>query len=183
MVPVFICSQNKKKYYFLIKSLSLLLLFMIILTTCSAQDRERQITNNNIYMDAGTTFIFSGITLTYERNIFLTRKSEWNVKAGYGTHVVLWGAPGDHFYFAPTFISNNKNHHFEASLGISAIFDKEHYQYYINDPDIDEPLSYFLDWYPSTYAGYRYKKPNGHFIFRAGLGWPEQLAIGIGFSF
>jgi len=31
--------------------------------------------------------------------------------------------------------------------------------------------------------GYRMQKPNGHFIFRTGVGWPEALYIDLGVSF
>jgi hypothetical protein len=36
---------------------------------------------------------------------------------------------------------------------------------------------------PAGNIGYRYQKTNGHFMFRAGLGLPEALYVGIGVVF
>lgn len=34
---------------------------------------------------------------------------------------------------------------------------------------------------PVISLGYRYQKPDGHFLFRVGIGWPEQIYISMGF--
>ncbi|MDD3740350.1 MAG: hypothetical protein PHH30_03840 [Bacteroidales bacterium] len=140
-------------------------------------------TKNNIYLSAGSTLIFSAFTLNYERNIFNRPNSEWNIRGGWGLNAALWGIVCHHYLLDICYISGKSNHHFEACFGVSMLFDREYFVYYKNDPDLYEPFSYFADWYPSAYLGYRYKKPDGKFLFRAGLGWPEQFGVGIGFSF
>lgn len=32
-------------------------------------------------------------------------------------------------------------------------------------------------------VGYRRQAPNSHFVFRAGIGWPEALYVGWGYAF
>jgi len=59
-----------------------------------------------------------------------------------------------------------KKHHLEVGAGLVKSLEK----YY----DII-PL-------PGS-IGNRIQKPNGHFIFRTGVGWPEALYFGLGLSF
>ena len=61
---------------------------------------------------------------------------------------------------------NEEKHHLEVSAGLVKSLDK------------------YYDIFPlSGSIGYRMQKPNGHFIFRTGVGWPEALYIDLGVSF
>jgi hypothetical protein len=146
------------------------------------KDQTNCISKNNFYLSAGTTIIFSAFTLVYERNILNLQNSEWNIRGGWGMNAPLWGNVMHHYLVDLCYISGKSNHHFEACFGTTMFFDQSYYNYYKNDPDLYEPFSYFTDWYPSAYLGYRYKKPAGNFLFRVGLGWPEQFGVGIGFA-
>lgn len=138
-------------------------------------------TKNNIFVSVGTTLIFSAFTVSYERNILNRPLSEWNIRGAWGMNAPLWGIVMHHYLVDLCYISGKSNHHLEACFGTTMFFDQSYYKYYKNDPDIYEPFSYFTDWYPSAYLGYRYKKPGGNFLFRVGLGWPEQFGVGVGF--
>ncbi len=138
---------------------------------------------NNIYVSFGSTLVYSAFTICYERNVFNKPNSEWNIRGGWGFNAALWGVVCHHFLVDMCYIGGKSNHHFEACLGVSMLFDMGYYLYYKNDPNLYEPFSYFADWYPSAYVGYRYKKPGGKFLFRVGVGWPEQAGFGVGFCF
>lgn len=144
---------------------------------------KSEVTRNNIYAFTGTSLVFSAFTLVYERNIFSKPESQWNIRAGWGMNAIIWGNTTHHYLLNFCYVSGQKNHHFEACLGAAMLFDRSYYLYYKNDPNLYEPFTYFADWYPSAYLGYRFKKPDGKFLFRAGIGWPDQFGIGCGFSF
>ncbi|MGJ8661126.1 MAG: hypothetical protein ACSHXL_03745 [Bacteroidota bacterium] len=37
--------------------------------------------------------------------------------------------------------------------------------------------------FPSVSVGYRSQKPQKNYVFRTGIGWPEAIYVGWGFSF
>jgi len=66
-------------------------------------------------------------------------------------------------------IGAGKNH-LEVYLGVASF-----YSYY-------EGLHHYFNT-PLATAAYKYQKPEGHFVFRFGGGWPENVFISTGISF
>ncbi|MBK8292066.1 MAG: hypothetical protein IPK96_15185 [Flammeovirgaceae bacterium] len=84
------------------------------------------------------------------------------VKAGYGGEHG-WGYSIPYILGNFGFLTGATKHHLEVSGGFV------------------KSLNEYYDLFPlSVSIGYRKQKPNGHFIFRTGLGWPEGLYFGLG---
>ena len=48
---------------------------------------------------------------------------------------------------------------------------------------VTKQLNYDHTVLPNAHLGYRYQKQGGNFIFRAGLGFPAGLYVGVGLAF
>lgn len=68
-------------------------------------------------------------------------------------------------------------HHFDVAVGISLIFDPDKKGEIIFEP----ALLYGNPFYAGLF--YRYQKPGGNFMFKAGASFPEGITLGIGCSF
>lgn len=64
--------------------------------------------------------------------------------------------------------TGDKNNHFELGLGVAYL----HF--------LSRSIKYVV---PAPCIGYRYQKPDGKFIFRTGIGFPELAYLGIGYAF
>ena len=109
----------------------------------------------------------------YERNIFWRRAAQTNVRIGYGFLNDLQG--GAHEYVgALVQLLGSRNSHLELNFGISIIQ---------NVKDNTNPSTVSQGTF--TYVGYRFEKPDGNFIFRAGFIYPiiYALELGIGIKF
>lgn len=128
--------------------------------------------NNAIYGSVGISMEILGEswftgTAYYER-MFQRNAQKSNiltfVRAGFG-NAVGWEYTSSYILGQFGILTGVKIHHLEVSGGFVKSLD---------DYDIF-PLS--------GSVGYRIQKPNGHFIFRTGVGWPEALYFGLGVSF
>ena len=150
--------------------------FLVVLICLShalfAQENESntsdpKMLNNAIYGNIGVGGLWFTATAYYERMLprdpQKTKLSTF-IKVGLGT-VGYW--EGESTYIQGQFgiLTGVKKHHLEASAG---------YVKSLNDFDLF-PVAATL--------GYRIQKPNGHFIFRTGVGWPEAVYVGLGGSF
>lgn len=105
--------------------------------------------------------------INYERNILQRPKSYSNLRMGFGKdQSYLIG-----YYINPCLahLIGKMNSHLELNLGVKIL---------VGPQAID--ASAFL---PEIYAGYRYEKPEGRFIFRAGFNLATFYSIGIGVKF
>ena len=104
--------------------------------------------------------------INYERNIMQRPKSYTNLRMGFGLPVLNFF---NGYYLNPSLVHliGKKNKHFELNLGFKYIVEKD-------------SSNSFL---PDIYAGYRYEKPSGGIIFRAGVNLFTLFNIGIGFKF
>jgi hypothetical protein len=113
------------------------------------------------------------VSAGYERNIIWKRGAQTNVRIGYGFVNDLQGGAHE---LVGTLVQlfGKRNSHLEVNLGFSIIQ---------NVKDNMNPSTVSQGVY--TYAGYRFEKPDGNFIFRAGLIYPiiYALELGIGFKF
>jgi len=163
------------KTVFSIKGLVIILL--LISNNLAAQEvkpdaNESKMFNNAIYGSIGISMELLGEswftgTAYYER-MFQKNAQTSNistfVKAGYGS-AAGWEYTSPYILGQFGILTGVKKHHLEVSGGFVKSLD---------DYDIF-PLSGSI--------GYRIQKPDGHFIFRTGVGWPEALYFGLGVSF
>jgi hypothetical protein len=78
-----------------------------------------------------------------------------------------------------TALTGSGKNHVELSAGIIRL--KDMYSYEGRLPD--DPVSYWISYLPCGSLGYRLQKPNRGFFFKAGIGFPEFLHVGIGTRF
>lgn len=105
--------------------------------------------------------------INYERNIFQRPKSYTNIRIGIGGDESYM----DGYYINPTLVHliGKKNSHLELDLGLKVEIGPH-----------TEGTSTVL---PDIYAGYRYEKTEGRFVFRVGLNAITVYNLGIGVKF
>jgi hypothetical protein len=116
--------------------------------------------------------LYVDININYERNIRQRSKSHSNVRLGFGHGSFLTAGEGG--YINPAFVHlfGSKNSHIEVNIGIKYMLTNT-----IPDADFSDTVV------PDIFMGYRYEKPSGGFIFRAGLNYPTLINLGIGYKF
>jgi hypothetical protein len=148
---------------------------LIILTTSifcfciQAQERDTdslKIRRNSLSISFA---FFEKYNFNYERNIRQGQISYTNIRIGFGSGAFLNYGDGHYINTSLTHLFGKKSSHLELNMGIK----------YIVSPH--RKLS--LNLVPDFFAGYRYEKPYGLFIFRIGLYYPNFINCGIGFKF
>ncbi len=171
-------------------------LMLVVMLTANAQDTSNEseasnteFSKNVLHGSISPFIIINSINVNYDR--LLATNNNGFFKAYYGTaraglFTFLNFAPGgDSVYFplslGVTGLSGSKKDHFELSLGLSYFIDKSEAgeDDPIIDEDFDDDDSFFI---PNIAIGYRKQISKGG-VFRAGLGWPESLYVGWGYSF
>lgn len=162
----------------------ILLLFCTVIFSTAAHSQYVKIKHNNMYMSAGTSIDFQDFgplytvaSVAYERNIFFPRKGVWNARAGVGGIMLLMEPLGYYYYADMVYVHGEHFHHLELAAGFSGLYntEKERFEWWTNELEYPLPIA--------LYVGYRFHLPNGSYIYRAGVGWPEQLSMSVGFSF
>ena len=127
---------------------------------------------NALYFNAGTAVLWHQAGASYEHIInprIFDRNIMWTVKGSLGAYMWWdWSFDygGVYSNVQTCLIFGKKNHHFEVGAGAGYIFGGD------------------IGGVPfATTLAYRYQKPGGKGIFRAGLSFPEGFFIGGGFSF
>jgi len=179
----------KKIYYFKSRIKFTLILLVSLLFTMNhvdAQESEEVKYNKNaIHVNVGTVVFATQASIAYERNVYYNPKYNLrvNVKAMYGNY--LSNEYDDYETDAEVY----NNYKGLSGVLISRIFELNLGLAYMNfnlekgsdpDPDIDYTKKRNgIRRYGSF--GVRHEKEG--FILRAGIGEPELLYVGIGFSF
>lgn len=175
--------------------LTLLLINIFLISTLYSQDKvyndiSTQLKPNAVYASLG----FGVANLNYERKIFEPKKksfftSYW-AKVGGGLWAEFFGGEGGNLTLGLTALTGSKKSHLEVGLGLTGLYDKVGYNIGVSNanypiPGIEpEPSkSDYIDIRPAAALGYRFQKPNGKFIFRIGIGYPEFVYLGFGFCF
>ncbi len=160
-----------------LSSFIIVLLLLSWNNTYCQQDTAPNKDLNAFYISAGTAVLWHGASATYERtlkdNMFNKNISSF-AKLGVG-YYLMWdwspeyGGPWTFSHYG--WLVGKDNHHFEISAGLAYAFSGD--------------LKYTggIGLLPSGTIGYRYKKPQGKFIFRANASFPEGLNLGAGFTF
>lgn len=167
-----------KNYSPIFNLICLIIILLMISNTIKAQNAkpdsvELKMFNNAIYGSVGISLeligesLFTG-TAYYER-MFRRNERKSNistfVKAGFGG-AAGWEDLNPYILGQFGILTGANKHHLEVSGGFVKSF------------------SEYWDLFPlSGSIGYRIQKPDGHFIFRTGLAWPEALYFGLGKSF
>ena len=128
---------------------------------------------NALFVNAGPLLVLNNINLNYER-ILKQHIGDENisvfVKVGVGGWNDIWGSGGYTMAQLGLLTGNNK-HHFELSAG--GLLDVPKFGWG------DKPRGYPF----AVNIGWRIQDPNKNFIFKLGVGLPEFLYFGLGFSF
>ncbi|WP_416866433.1 MAG: hypothetical protein ACMVP2_01520 [Imperialibacter sp.] len=119
---------------------------------------------NGVYLSPG----IPSFSIAYER--MLKHKKE-NIKPYIrfigGRYQSLFDSERQNYIAAmPTLVFGSGNHHAEAGIGFT-----------VASPGHDPKLWGALN------VGYRYQKPDGNFLFRAGIGTPEGGYLSVGIAF
>lgn len=148
---------------------------MLLLTTLIFGDYLNAQENGNSSIKILRNNINANISLfeyniNYERNISQRPKSYTNLRMGFGLFY-LGSMKGYHVNPSWVHLIGKKNNHFELNLG---------FKYVKEEGSAD---SFFNSLLPDVFAGYRYEKPFGRFIFRTGINLYTLYNIGIGVKF
>ncbi len=123
---------------------------------------------NAIHGSIGTVVLYASVSGYFERMLFDRLKRNYLatfVRVGIGHYGGLESSGS--FTLIQTGIMTGKDKgHFEGAFGLAHRTNK-------NDNNYE----------PAIVAGYRWQKPEGNFIFRTGVAYPESLYAGVGFCF
>jgi hypothetical protein len=144
----------------------LITLSAFLLSICAlaqeSNNQARKLPKNNINCYV-SLFEYN---INYERNILQRRNSYTNIRAGFG--LAAFNAWEGYYYNAAlVHLIGKKNSHFELNLGLKYVLE-------------EGTANSFM---PDLFAGYRYEKPDGGLILRAGIDLFTLWNIGIGFKF
>ena len=133
--------------------------------------KSHSFNKNAVCVSAGTLLVYFSAIGFYERIVSKKESDFLNSKAfarlGFGGYT-SWGDEGTFLLPQFGFLTGAHNSHLEVAAGI-----------YFTRRDSDISVSLPL----SGAIGYRYQKPEGNFIGRIGLGFPEAIYLSFGFSF
>lgn len=133
------------------------------------------ITKNMVYGEAGLWIMGNSVNVSYERILLAGAKGYFSAAGSYGRWKDeyedgnLVGISGNYLY-------GKGNHQMEFGLG--GIIKVHYDQYYTNQNKYDH-----ITLLPDLFLGYRYKKPAGHLVLKAGVGFPSLASVGVGFAF
>lgn len=140
---------------------------------------QTQLKKNSIFGNVGILpVVAASISISYDRSLFSTQnKTDYRAKLSIG----FMGALGDTYSYqslAAGLLTGKRNSHFELFGGAAL------YQYTpVKLPGGILPEDSSIGIFPVGNIGYRYQKPDGGFIFRAGVGFPDMGYVGLGVAF
>ncbi len=149
--------------------------FMGLVTISVGQTNQRdsthQVNKSSVYFSLGMFPIYVSAMGNYE-HLFTHRPSSFfktsGVRVGGGL-MALWESSGWFAMSTYTSLTGKGNNHLEVGLGVM----------YAEYTEEEAEAILLL----AGNVGYRFQKPNGRFIFRTGVGFPEAIYISFGFSF
>jgi hypothetical protein len=159
----------------------LLSLFGLFISTEGLCQRRYPATDglrkNSLYITAGIypEGMYGNITGNYERVVHEFPKSffqAFQLRVGAGPWVA-WMSDGINFFSVGSLLMGRSGSHLETGMGVLFTYypDKKEWGPIVNDRHIAGNL------------GYRFQRPGGGFLFRAGLGWPEGFYVSLGYCF
>ncbi|QHT69277.1 hypothetical protein GXP67_22880 [Rhodocytophaga rosea] len=149
---------------------NIILVVLLFMHSLKAQDTQKKLSDKLNIVHAYVGLIEYNVN--YERNIFLRPKSSSNLRLGVGHGMFLVAGEGYYMNGAFVHLFGAKNSHFEINAGVKYMLTNS-----ISDPPFSDQLL------PDIFLGYRFQKPTGGLIFRAGINYLTLLNIGIGYAF
>lgn len=166
-----------------------LLLFIVFSLSFSAQETVG-FKKNIVYVNG----LFGGV-LNYERVILETESpifKSLNIHVGIGRELDFFGGTMDVAHISILGMTGKNNNHIIYGFGLRGVdlinetwynINMSNYYYDLkngSEPQ-EKPIRYRT--FPAFRLGYRYLKPGGRFMFNAGIGSPELIFVGAGFTF
>ena len=144
---------------------------------------------NAVYGSVGFGGLYLIVNANYERLISISdKKSLRQVSARLALGKwALWADSGSSYLLGVNSVWGRNNNHFEAMIGAVALFEKSSYKISVSNANYPYPgydrvptrLEYTM-FLPAAGIGYRFQRPDGKFISRTGIGWPEALYVSFG---
>lgn len=157
------------------KSIAILFLYFIALVNSQLLfAQENKITNADICKNSVQTYLgLFDWNISYERDLLLRPHSITGLRGGIGYMATYYWDEGIYLNFNIFHLIGRQSSHLELDAGLKAMTP-------IGKPVFQQPNH---PLFPDVYAGYRYEKPDGRFLFRAGVSNTTLVNIGIGYKF
>ncbi len=142
---------------------------LMLFSAESAKSQESKLRPTRVYGTLGTAFVYSNITGSIEQDIKYAPEKYFNtmsIRIG-GGYWSSWGNEAYNIFGTLNMLSGKDKNHFELGFGIAY------------SPGYDETYGFL----PAANVGYRYQKPDGWLLLRAGVGVPEALYVSVGVRF
>jgi hypothetical protein len=160
----------------------LLVAFFLLLFTAEGFSQKKYqavevLKKNSAYATVGIypEGMYGNVTANYERLIKAFPGSFFHViqvRIGAGPWVA-WMAEGINFFSVASLCMGRSGSHLETGMGVLFTYYPERREWHpiVNDRHIAGNI------------GYRFQRPEGRFLFRTGLGWPEGFYVSLGYCF
>ena len=171
--------MKKKFIYLLISSFPLLLSCNYSFSQDAPVAEKNELYKNAFYGNFGALdpLFHNTLTAYYERILkhnVQNHKTSLFIRIGLGNVGVGWIGYQKFKLAQLGLLFGEKKHHLEIGAGPGYFDNRDLF------PKTNLPA---FEFQPTGIAAYRYQKPKGHFIFRAGIAYPETIFIGLGLSF
>ncbi|MDX2414156.1 MAG: hypothetical protein QNK33_03090 [Bacteroidales bacterium] len=113
-------------------------------------------------------YIYGSMSYDYEISKLSFRNWQKLYLSVAGGFYNTWGDEGTHFSVRAIGLTGQKKGHIEAGGGFAVMMNK------------NEGSTSII---PAVHIGYRFQKPSGGIVFRAGFGIPEAIYLGLGYNF
>jgi hypothetical protein len=167
--PVKFLIINSKKFVLIVTIIFGVSFFCVQIHADDVDYQPIKLKKNSINLYVGS--VYMDANLNYERNILQLPKSYTNIRLGIG-RANFSEFRTLAFYLNPSLVHliGKRNSHLELNLG---------FKYPISQ--LPETITRVL--VPDLYAGYRYERPDGLFLFRMGINYPSVFDVGMGLKF
>lgn len=136
--------------------------------------QENNTTGSDIHKNSVQTSIgLIDLNISYERLLLKRSHSLTGLRGGLGYMGTYYWDEGIYLNFQIVHLIGRQSSHLELDAGLKAMtpVGKSVFQ------QPNHPL------FPDVYAGYRYEKPGGKFLFRAGVSNTTLINVGVGYKF
>lgn len=149
------------------KKLAVLCALVLCCGTVFSQANEGK---NIIHISLAPDVAYNAATLFFDRIISQNENLATFARVGFGGWSKLLIGGGTQTLAQGGIILGSNNKRFEAALGVAFQNEKNN--------DVTETTTI-----PAISLGIRSQKPTKHFVFRAGIGYPEGIYVGFGHAF